>query len=235
MNGKVFKPYSGPLNAEQVAFGMNAARRNAERLLRDARELFEIGRWPTATLLSILSIEESGKDPILRSIAVARDESERKQLWKNYRSHTKKNVQSIFPELVRKGARNLEDFRPMFDSTAEHPFQVEALKQMATYSNCIDDSVWAVPEDVIDEEVAKKYVMTADILLPKGRISRREIELWIQHVGPVWRLDLDSMKAAVVDWHEAMQAEGLVDRNRSEMGRFIWPELFDPDNTADDV
>ena len=49
---------------------MNAARRNARRLAEDAKLLLEAGRYPTATALAVLSIEESGKMSILRGFCV---------------------------------------------------------------------------------------------------------------------------------------------------------------------
>jgi hypothetical protein len=66
-------PYRGELSPKQVADGMNAASRNAIRLLKDAEILFEAKRYPSASSLAALAIEEVGKSPILRSLAVAKD------------------------------------------------------------------------------------------------------------------------------------------------------------------
>ncbi len=55
---KVMPLYKGRLSAGQIAAGMNAARKNAKRLLEDAKLLLEAKRFPTACSLAILSIEE---------------------------------------------------------------------------------------------------------------------------------------------------------------------------------
>jgi ABC-type branched-subunit amino acid transport system substrate-binding protein len=53
--------YRGALSAAQIAAGMNAALRNARRLVKDARVLVETGAFPSAASLAILAIEEAGK------------------------------------------------------------------------------------------------------------------------------------------------------------------------------
>ena len=65
----ILPQYKGKLDPEQIAQGMNAARRNAQRLADDAKLLLSAKRYPTAASLAILSIEESGKVSILRGIA----------------------------------------------------------------------------------------------------------------------------------------------------------------------
>lgn len=83
--------YRGKLSVAQVAGGMNAATQNAARLAADARLFFSNARWPTAASVAALSIEEAGKVVILRRFLTASDE-EIRALWKDYRSHTRKNV-----------------------------------------------------------------------------------------------------------------------------------------------
>lgn len=84
-------PYRGPLTIEQVATGMNMATANARRLVQDARLLLDNKRWPTAASVAALSIEESGKVVILRRFLTT-NQDEIKRLWKEYRTHTKKNI-----------------------------------------------------------------------------------------------------------------------------------------------
>ena len=61
---KAIERYEGKLSAAQIAAGMNAARRNATRLLGDAKLLMEAKRFPAACSLAILSIEESASGVI---------------------------------------------------------------------------------------------------------------------------------------------------------------------------
>ena len=119
--------YKGKLTPQQIADGMNAALENAKRLVEDAKTLLNAGRFPTAASLAILSIEESGKLPILRSLALARNDGEIKETWKEYRSHTKKNAMWLLPQLVAQGARKLDDMRQLFDESSEHPYFIKHL------------------------------------------------------------------------------------------------------------
>jgi hypothetical protein len=49
--------YKGTLTPQQIADGINAANKNANRLTSDAKFLLDAGRYPSATSLAILSLE----------------------------------------------------------------------------------------------------------------------------------------------------------------------------------
>ena len=213
-------PYRGPLDAAQIAAGMNLATSNAARLAKDARLLLENKRWPSAASVAALSIEESGKVVILRRFLTASDE-EVKSLWKSYRSHTKKNLNWILPDLVAKGAKSLEDFRSMIDSTSDHPAILDSIKQLAFYSDCLENAHWSDPESVVDEILATRLVKTAEILSPARVVTVRELELWVKHMSPVWNTSADWMKTALVNWYAEMQAEGLAPSGENPMAAFV--------------
>ncbi len=135
--GKKLEQYSGALSREQIAQGMNLAKKNAWRLYEDADVLFQAGRLPSAMSLAILSIEESGKVNILRRMSTETTPEAHKALWKEYRSHTKKNLMWTLLSCVRRdGATKLQDFAPLFDESSDHPFLLDQLKQLAFYSDC---------------------------------------------------------------------------------------------------
>jgi AbiV family abortive infection protein len=213
-------PYRGVLTIKQVATGMNAATNNSRRLAQDARLLLDNKRWPTAASVAALSIEESGKVVILRRFLTAKSD-EIKGLWKEYRTHTKKNINWIFPELVSKGARRLEDFNPMFDSASDHPEVLDATKQIGFYTDCLGNARWSLPSEVVDEALAKSLVTAAEVLSPGRNISVRELELWVEYLGPVWDKNPDWMKQALVNWYGALQAEGLVPPGPNLMQDFV--------------
>lgn len=219
---KKLSSYKGYLSFSQIAEGMTAASENAARLAQDAKLLFENGRLPTACSLAALSIEESGKVSILRAMSLARDDNDLKEEWKRYRSHTNKNVQWLFPQLVAEGARTLEDLRPLFDKDAEHPYLLDQVKQLGFYTDCLGNKGhWSIPEEVIDGELADQLVSTADLLSSASSTSEREIELWVEHVGPVWKKDLNWMKRAVANWYQAMRREGLKPEGENGMEEFL--------------
>lgn len=199
-------PYRGKLSAEQVAAGMNAAARNAARLVKDAEILFESKRYPTAAALAALAIEEAGKLPILRALAVAKNNDAIKDGWKSYRSHETKNVLWLFPLYVLSGIRTLDGFRPLFHPDSKHRKRLDELKQRGFYTDCIGKAGWSEPDLFIDGQIAAFVIRTARSLTKEHPFTKREIELWIEHVG----LDLGKAKPEdLKKFWSAMTQEGL--------------------------
>ena len=218
---KKLNSYRGRLSSAEIAEGMNFATTNARRLAEDADILLTSGRFPTAASLACLSIEESGKVSILRQLATATSDDEVKTAWKSYRSHTRKNVQWLLPQLAMQGARKLDDLRPLFDENSNHPHDLDHLKQLGFYTDCLGNRQWSIPTSVIDEELSRMLVWTAKLLVSKKEISIQEIDLWILHVGPAPKNDLPQMKQALMNWYSAMQEAGLKPQGINEMERFI--------------
>lgn len=212
--------YAAALSPAEIAEGMNAAGNNACRLRDDAKRLLADSRFPTALSLATLSIEESGKVSILRSLAMARNQKEVAETWQEYRSHTRKN--RIWPliETFAKGARRLGDFRELFDDDAEHPFLLDNLKQLGFYTDCLGKKHWSIPDQVIDGDLARQIVQIADILSQKREVTEREVVLWVQYLQPVWKGPMEQMEAAMAAWHRQMCAEGLA-TDPDLMERFI--------------
>jgi len=213
--------YKGKLSAEQVAAGINAAKKNAKRLSEDAALLFEAGRFPSAASLAILSIEESGKVSILRSLALAKTSEDVRDTWRDYRSHTKKNASWLLPQLAGQGARKLDDFKALFDESSDHPYVLDQLKQIAFYTDCLGRAHWSMPQEVIDESLAKMLTQVASILAIDKHVTKTEIELWIKHIGPVWKRAPSWMNHALCNWYREMQDAGLAPPGENEMEKFI--------------
>jgi AbiV family abortive infection protein len=217
------EPYRGHLSPKQIAHGMNAAGRNAKRLLKDATLLIEAKRFPTACSLAILSIEESGKLSILRSIATAHSEKELRRGWTEYRDHRMKNAMWIIADLVTKGARALDDLKPIFDSESDHPAILDTVKQIGFYTDCNGQGHWSEPDSVVDERLAQNMLVIAEILMPKHETTEREVELWIAHVGPHW--GTPEMKKGAVEFYKAMLREGLTEHRIEEVEQFFGTTL----------
>lgn len=213
--------YKAKLSPPQIAAGMNAAAANARRLFEDARLMLAQSRFPSAFSLAVLSIEESGKLSILRSLALARDQKELADTWREYRSHTRKSAMWPSIELFLKGARCLSDFRPLLQDSAEHPYLLDNLKQLAFYTDCLGRGHWSHPEKVINQSLAANIVHIAELKIPKTEVTEREIELWIHHLSPVWKHPMERMETAVASWYRQMCAEGLTDDDPEAMERFI--------------
>jgi AbiV family abortive infection protein len=218
---KKLDAYRGRLTAAQIAAGMNAASANARRLSEDAEKLLIAGRFPTAGSLAALAIEESGKISLLRELALAKTDAEAAEVWRGYRSHTRKSTQWLVPQLAVAGARRLVEFRSLFEESAEHPFLLDQLKQLGFYTDCLGSAHWAVPWQVIDEGLARTLVDIAKLLAGKDEHTEREIALWIEHIGPVWKKDQAWMEQALINWYGAMQAQGLAAQGPNRMEHFI--------------
>jgi hypothetical protein len=64
-------------------------------------------------------------------------------------------------------------------------------------------------------------VQTAKILARGQECTERELELWVEHIGPVWKQDMSWMQQALINWSKAMQAEGLADRKSEDIEKFV--------------
>lgn len=221
MAGQGLNQFKGKLTAEQIAAGINAATGNAKRLARDAQLLFDLESYPSAAALAILSIEEAGKNAILRGMAVARTPAALQAEWQAYRSHTKKNPMWIFLDLVQQGARKLHDFAAIFDPNSDHPQVADQLKQVSIYTDCLGKAHWSIPEEVITKELALSLVTSANILSKGREVTAEEIELWINHMGPVWGGPVAWMDNALIKWGKAMQEKGMAVQGGLDMERFV--------------
>ena len=221
MAKKRLDQYKGRLTPAEITKGMNAALVNAKRLADAASLLLEKGDWPLAASIAALSIEESGKVAVLRSLSVAHSDQDVARCWQEYRCHTKKNVMWLLPQLVAAGARRLDDFGSLFDEQAEHPFLLDQVKQIGFYTDCLGKAHWSVPTEVIDEELARALVKTAGLFVEPKRVTEAEIELWIKHMGPVWKGPKELMEHALVQWYNEMHERGLADSGLNAMEEFI--------------
>jgi AbiV family abortive infection protein len=219
---KKLDAYRERLDPAQITAGMNAAARNAHRLAEDAATLLDARRFPSAAALAILAIEEAGKISVLRELSIATSDNEVAEGWKTYRTHTRKNVTWPLPTLVAAGAQKLDDFRPLFSGDSDHPYVLDQLKQIAFYTDCLGDVHWSIPDEVVDESLARMLVDTAKVFARGQECTEQEVILWIEHLGPVFKQkDLDFMKQALASWYAAMQASGLKPDGPNEMEQFI--------------
>lgn len=227
---KKLDQYYGRLGPQDIAAGMNAARKNAQRLAHDAKILFDNGRYPGAVALATLAIEETGKISILREMSTTENDAERQKIWKRYRSHTAKNTMWIIPQLFESGARQLDDFKPLFEEGSEHPYLLDQIKQISFYTDCLGKKNWSFPDDVIDINLTNMILHAANILSKGNEITIREIEIWIKHMKPVRNAGMNWRKKALANWYAEMQAEGLAPDGENTMETFIFEGLGKTNN-----
>ena len=212
--------YRGALSPEQAAEGIALARSNAARLICDAEVLLEAERHPSAIALAILAIEELGKVQVLKIIVLQSEEAPLKQAWREYRGHRAKNVQWILPGLAAEGARTLEQVRAAADIDGDHTMMLDTIKQLALYTDCFNAVPrWSSPDDAIDAKFAEAILSVAKLLNREATTSVRELELWVELVGPHY--NAAGMVAALLRWQQAMFDEGLTTTSAAEMEAFI--------------
>ncbi len=225
-NRKTITQYTGPLTVEQAAESITKARANAQSLLADAELLLEHQRWARATALAILSIEEAGKVALIRELLLARDEAELREGWRAYRSHSKKNVLWILPDLAAKGARSFEDLSLVGDPTSDHPQVLESLKQAAFYSDVYGKGRCSSPTTDIPEDFARTIVSMAGLLARTGEglTSAAELALWVRHMGPVWHRSNWEMSQALAACYQEAEETGMLQSgsSASEMTKFLF-------------
>jgi len=172
--------------------------------------LLENQRYASALALAVLSIEETGKDPVLRGLCVASDAKQLRERWKDYRSHTSKNALWPLLYLLQKGARRAEDFLPMFEPDADHPRMLETVKQISLYTDTFKKGLWSLPEQKITPELAKSMVLLAEIFSNTRETTIQEIELWILYMKPVWSGPDAERDKAQIEWDKEMRRTGLI-------------------------
>lgn len=226
----ILNSYAGPLTPAEIAEGISVAQQNARRLLDDAKLLLGEGRFPSAAALAILSIEERGKAIILKRLALAKEPADMKAAWREYRSHRAKNAGWIIPQLVSQGARTMQSMAAAVEPDAEHAGILDALKQISLYTDCLGKAHWSVPDDVIDEALVRSLVSSAEMMWGSRAITVREIELWVQIVGPHY--NQNSMAEAVIQWQQAMVAEGLTGTAPEALAAFMRGEPIEVGNDS---
>lgn len=211
--------YRGRLLPAEIAAGINAAWANAHRLAVDARYLLSLKRYPSAAALAILAIEEAGKVPILRALPFARGDDGVKEVWRDYRDHRAKNGVWLVFDLLQKTGGRFDDVASAANKNGEHTALLDAIKKLSIYTECLGQREWSTPTEVATPELAAELVRVAETLARPKAVTAREIELWIEHVAPVW--NSDRMAAALVDWAMAMKQEGLPAPTALDLQKFL--------------
>lgn len=205
--------WRGPLTPALAANGINAAIRNARRLLNDATILYNVGSFPSATAIGILAIEEYGKVNIIHQILLAKTDLARKKVWREYTSHTAKNTAWVMPNLLKSGARSVDDFRMLFEKHAKHQYVLDDFKQWSLYTEC-RGIFWSEPAQNITAEMAIEVLNHARALVTSlPEFSAERMEIYVKHMAPVWTehnedANTTAIRNALADYYEECQRCG---------------------------
>jgi AbiV family abortive infection protein len=214
------KGYRGRLSPKDAAVGIAIAKENAVDLLQDAILLLENERFPRASSLAILVIEESGKAKIFRSLILEDDPKEIKKLWQELVSHRKKNNLWLLPKVVEKGGQKLEDIRFLIEDGSGHTLALDILKQLGFYSGINDKKEWLNPKEIIPRELAQEHIDTARSLCKNENSvewTEELLSIWVENLKLVIKSDFSSMKTGLVQFYREAVDKGLVDQIHLEV------------------
>lgn len=172
------------LDSTQIADGMKAARRNARRLVDDAKLLLDEGRYPTAAAVAVFSIEEIGKEMILRDFASAPETEDPKNMWRKYRSHRHKNWVWFLPYPFTNGVFDWDKFRDVVDIVTNDPGLLDRYRERGLYTDYFGAGNWSEPQKVVGVKLASFLVEIADQLAHESATTTKEIELRKEHLVP---------------------------------------------------
>ncbi len=171
--------YDGPLLPEDIVSGIQLAQTNARRLIQDARILFSHERYPSSAALAILAIGERGKALVLRRFTVAAKGDEFEMIWKEFRSHQARNSGWKLPPDMAVLNAPLEAEPGDVATENIRAATLDALKQIACYTDFVDKGKWRAPWDIIDANLARSILDSAIAMWGDEPISEQEIGLWM--------------------------------------------------------
>ncbi|MNT69508.1 hypothetical protein D3C72_2078340 [compost metagenome] len=99
---------------------------------------------------------------------------------------------------------------------------MDQVKQLGFYTDCLGTrSHWSLPAEVIDVKLATALVSSAKLFSQRSPVTEREMQLWVEHMRPMWKRDAQGMKQALVDYYAAMQLEGFQEEGPNRMAEFV--------------
>lgn len=151
---------------------------------------------------------------------VSDTETDRKRHWRAFRSHTAKNGLWLLRSFAAANPRPLfHQVAWLADADTDHARLADDVKQVSAYVDRYGEKRWSEPSIVIDKELAESFLRAAEVLVPSGEVSVREMELWLQHIKPAMRTGRTTVAARA--WNDAMVAEGLKQDDRANWAAFL--------------
>jgi AbiV family abortive infection protein len=190
--------YSGPLDPQSAATGMQAARLNALDLIESSKLLRDATKHAHSAALSVLAIEECGKIPIILQLFLG--DPDTSSLWKGFRKHLFKgkfhnpgilaSAKAFFPKLDKQTLATMANGPP--------PEFLDGMKQLGWYSECFQASegpTWHPPKNMDWAEKADMLLAEAKALALNVRDhSPEELEIWKKHFNQVKVKTSDAVK-----------------------------------------
>ena len=207
-------PYGGTLNPFQIAEGIRCVKLNGARLFSDAELLYKQERFPTASSIAILSIEEFGKVPILRRMALATSSNEWRACWKDFANHLVKSLSWMVPFLLKDSQAKTEEQYQMFQEKQD-PQLLNSLKQLGLYVGCYGNAHWSCPDAVIERENADVAMHCARFVSKASQPSPYDapsaLHEWTKHMAGCYSVDHITANNKVVAYLKALSDDSARD------------------------
>ena len=71
-------------------------------------------------------------------------------------------------------------------------------------------------------------MQTAKLFARDHKYSQRELELWVEHIAPVWKKNMSWMQQALINWNRAMEEAGLTETSTQAMDNFVRDGMRSP-------
>jgi len=75
-------------------------------------------------------------------------------------------------------------YSTLFDPASDHPAVLDALKQVAIYTDCLSKRHWSKPWEVVSRDLAASIVQVAKLFVRDEQYSVEQLDLWVQYIGP---------------------------------------------------
>jgi AbiV family abortive infection protein len=195
------------LSPSEMGSGIAVANRNARRLLGDAILLYESGRYPSATALAILAMEESAKWWTLLQAAVAHDAKAIRDVWRAYRTHEPKLDRAI--SVVVAAYEKSGGLGPTA-STIDIARVTQTTKERCVYSDFVIGRRWIEPSAACGPTECKNHLSVALIMATRYRVTGRKLgEVFRRIAVNLAKPEEESSKREVISWSQGAEAIAL--------------------------
>jgi len=175
--------------------------------------LFENERYPTAMAVAILAIEEVGKLPILRRMALAGSASQWGACWRDFSDHFTKSLTWVLTSVASDYTEGGPDgfHRKYLEERDLH--LLNSLKQVGLYVGCYGKGKWVEPSSKITKDVASFPLHLAKMLLtgsqPSSFDTPTAVQRWSEYMDGLFLTDFVSAHDKIADFLEGKHSKGI--------------------------
>jgi AbiV family abortive infection protein len=213
------------LSIQKAAEGIEIIKQNSKSLLEEAELLYLNEKFARSFSLSILSIEEACKVPMIRMILIEDRSEKRNEYWKMFRSHSEKNWGLRYTKFTKESLMKFEKINLFFNNEKTISAEFDRLKQLSIYSDFGNNNDWSSPLIFIDKSIAESGISVAKTFQAEKLsilTTMPELELWVKFMKPVLKVDSQKVEEALINCITEARKLGVlsVDINPADINLF---------------